>query len=113
MGDRVTNGDSAVTTDNAGSAYGVQFGADKIKSFGQWQIKALSRRLEQNAWVNKLGDSDAYGGAVNSEGTEVVLKIGLAKRCTLGVDYYSMNRINGANATSKTSLIQTDVVYKF
>ncbi|MCB4791046.1 MAG: putative porin [Elusimicrobia bacterium] len=112
-GDTITNGDSKPTTDKDGSAIGVKFGADKISEFGQWQVAYMARELKANAWLNKLGDSDAYGGANNSKGFEAVFTMGLTKACSLGIDYYAMDKINSATATTPKSLVQADVVYKF
>ena len=113
FGDMVANSAPAPTADKNGSAFGVSFGDAKVSKFGQWKIKYVQRRLESNAWLAKLGDSDAYGGALNSSGYEAALELGLTKSASLGIDYYSMDKINGATTTTPKSLVQFDLVYKF
>lgn len=112
-GDSSSNSDKKATSDTAASAYGIKFGDAKIAKFGQWQLTYVQRSVETNAWLNKLGDSDAYGGATNSKGYEATLTVGLTKNTVLGMDYYAMDKIKGATATTPKSLLQCDVVYKF
>jgi hypothetical protein len=111
--DMISNSDSKPTSDKNGSSYGLRFGNEKVQEFGNWQIVYMARRIETNAWLNTLGDSDAFGGANNSSGYEAILAYGLTKSATLNIDYYSMDKIVGATATTPKSLIQFDVVYKF
>lgn len=111
--DMVNNADKKITSDNAGGSYGFRFGSEKIHEFGNWQFVLMQRGLGANAWLNKLGDSDAYGGAVNSTGYEAIVTYGLTKTASIGVDYYQMDKIAGATATTTKSLVQVDVVYKF
>jgi hypothetical protein len=113
FGDTITNGDAKVSSDAAGYLYGLKFGDDKISSFGQWDVVYMLRRLEKNSWLNLLGDSDSYGGAVNSAGYEAIVDFGLTNAATLTLDYYKMDAILGATAASPKSLIQCDIVYKF
>jgi len=112
FGDAVSNADAAPAADKSGSAYGIKFGHAKVSSFGQWEVRYIRRELQQNAWLNKLGDSDAYGGAVNSGGYEALATLGLTKSAGLCIDYYVMELINGTAKTPK-SLVQLDLVYKF
>ena len=111
FGDYVTNSADGVDEDKDGYLAGICFGHKKVSGFGTWQLKYMLRHLEANAWLNKLGDSDAYGGSTNAEGYEVALSYGLAKNTSLGIDYYAMNKITGTSAPK--SLIQIDIVQKF
>lgn len=113
FGDFITNGDSKPTSDKAANAYGLKVGNEKINGFGDWQATYLQRRLENCSWLNKLGDSDTYGGAVNTSGMEMILAFGLTSSAQLNLDYYNIDLINGATKTTPKSLIQCDVVYKF
>ena len=113
FGDMVTNTDPKPASDKDGSNYGFRFGNEKITDFGQWQAVYMLRRLEANAWPNKLGDSDTYGGKVDSSGYEAIFTLGLTKASTLVIDYYNMDKITNPTAATPASLIQFDIVYKF
>ncbi|MDR3111641.1 MAG: putative porin [Elusimicrobiota bacterium] len=98
-----------------GYLFGIGFGNEKLEKFGAWQIKFMHRYLERNAIPLGLGDSDAYGGAGNAQGQEVIFNFGLAKNLYFGVDYYSMEQIEAVNGKSKVpkSVVQLDLNYKF
>jgi hypothetical protein len=113
FGDYSTNSNADVTSNMNASCYGVQFGSLKIEKFKDWNVRYLMRRIEANAWPNKLGDSDAYGGDNNTQGFEAVVNFGLTRSLTLTLDYYSMDRIIGSTARTPKSLVQCDMVYKF
>jgi hypothetical protein len=107
--------------DETGYALGLKFGDKKVKDWGQWQFKYVYRRLERDAWPDFLPDSDAYDGDTNVKGHEFILKYGLAKNVTLGLDYYLMQPIQTLSGVSdhsngsdnKQHLLQVDVVLKF
>jgi hypothetical protein len=113
FGDMVSNSDTKPTSDKDGSAVGLTIGSPKIAALGTWQITYIDRKLGQNSMLAGLGDSDAYGGALNSKGYEAVVTLGLTKNASLGIDYYSMDKINSATATTPKQLVQIDLVYKF
>ena len=108
-------------TDRDGWATGFKFGDKKVQKNGQWQAKYIYRRLERDAWVDFLPDSDAYDGDTNVKGHEVIFEYGLAKNVTLGLDYYYMEPIKTLPGVSDHSLgpdneqqvVQVDVVTKF
>ncbi len=107
--------------DDSGWAAGLAFGDSKVSKKGQWQIKYIYRRLERDAFLDCLPDSDAYDGDTNVKGHEVALTYGLAKNVTLGIDYYNMEPIKTLSGISDHSygssnsqqVIQTDIVVKF
>ena len=120
FGDITTNIEDAVKNNNQGSAYGFSFGHDKIGGFGQWQVKAMHRTLEKNSiptTTKAFGDSDAYGGSMNSTGYEAILAFGLTSNTTLNLDYYDMRlkdrALAGKAGDEPKSLLQVDLVYKF
>jgi hypothetical protein len=113
FGDTTKNTNSKVKTDKNASAYGLRFGDEKIQKFGNWQLTYMLRKIEKNAWLNKLGDSDAYGGENNSKGYEGILNFGLTSNTSLALDYYSMDKIIGKTSTTKKTVLQVDVVCKF
>ena len=98
-------------TDNEGFIAGVKFGAKKVKKRGAWQTTISYRYLEKDAWFDSFPDSDAYGGATNTEGLEVAISYGLSRSTKLGIDYYVMDTIQGES--DKQSVLQLDVSFKF
>jgi len=101
----------SVSEKDEGYLAGVKFGCKKVRMARQWQIKALYRRLEQDAWLDIFPDSDAYGGDTGVKGYEFVFKYGLAKNISFALDYYRMKRINGNSMDE--DLLQADINIKF
>ncbi|MFH1854386.1 MAG: putative porin [Candidatus Omnitrophota bacterium] len=107
--------------DNDGYVAGFKFGDKKVEKKGEWQAKYIYRRLERDAWLDALPDSDAYDGDTNVKGHEIVFEYGLGKNVTLGLDYYFMEPIKTLSGVSDHSLgssneqqvLQADVVMKF
>lgn len=99
-----------VDDDNTGYLFGVKFGDKKVKELGNWQAKVNYRKLEKDAWLDFLPDSDFFGGATGIEGTEFEFAVGLSKNVTLGVDYYKSEEIDG---NEEENLVQVDLVVKF
>lgn len=113
IGDVASNSNTTPKSDTGASCYGVRIGADSVAGFGQWQLVALSRRLEANSWLNKLGANDPYGAANNSTGSQEQLNMGLSKALTLAFTYFKYDKINGANSTTPQDIFQSDLIYKF
>ncbi|OGS21248.1 MAG: hypothetical protein A3J83_06670 [Elusimicrobia bacterium RIFOXYA2_FULL_40_6] len=111
FGDYVTNPSS--NTANTGYCAGINFGAAKVANLGDWQVKALSRYLETDAWLDTFPDSDSYGGATNCQGYEAIFTYGLSANTSISIDYYSMDKITGKTATTPKTLTQVDLVMKF
>ncbi|MCP4626463.1 MAG: hypothetical protein GY850_23580 [bacterium] len=96
---------------NGGHLLGVKFGDKKVSKRHQWQARVMYRRLERDAWLDVLPDSDAYSGRTNADGFEAVLKYGLMKNVSLGLDYYHMEHIQGASRSE--NVLQIDLGLKF
>lgn len=105
---------SDADSDNTGWLAGVKIGPG-VKKFGDWEIKYNYRRLEKDAWLDFLPDSDFYGGATNVKGHEVELKFGLDKHVSLAVDYYNTRKIDPApgETDEPENLFQFDISFKF
>jgi hypothetical protein len=105
---------SDADNDNTGWLAGLKFGRS-VKQLGDWEFKYNYRRLEKDAVLDFLPDSDFYGGKTNSQGHEFELKLGLAKHVSLAMDYYRSEKIDHASgATSQPEdLFQFDVKFKF
>jgi len=105
---------SDADNDNVGWLGGVRFGRS-VKKLADWEVKYNYRRLEKDAVLDFLPDSDFYGGDTNVEGHEIELKFGLAKNVWLALDYYRSQKID--HAPGKTdepqNLFQFDVNFKF
>ena len=98
-------------SNNRGGLIGLTVGNKKVKQFGSWQSKIIYRYIEADAWLDMLPDSDAYGGATNTKGLELILKYGLSKNISVVLDYYMMDVIDGTS--NSQSLAQLDFNVKF
>lgn len=109
LGSYVNN--RTISSEDEGHLIGFKMGDKKVKKKYQWQIKAMYRRLERDAWLDIFPDSDAYSGETNVKGYEVVLQYGLLDNVSLALDYYFMKRIRGKSLSE--SLLQADLNVKF
>ncbi len=91
---------------------GVKVGHTSMKKFGDWSFEYSYRRLEKDAWLDVLPDSDFYGGATNVKGHEAILNVGLWKNIWLSFDYYNSRKILGYPKQTE-NLIQVDLNFKF
>ena len=90
---------------------GFKFGDKKVKDWAQWQFKYNWRRIEQDAWLDILPDSDFFDGDTGVQGHEFIFVFGLAKNLTLGFDYYLAETIGSPNRNQ--DLLQIDLIFKF
>jgi len=105
--------DSDADKNNVGWLGGVKFGRS-IKKLADWELKYNYRRLEKDAVLDILPDSDFYGGKTNAQGHEIELKFGLAKHVYLALDYYRAEKIDHAPGhEDPENLFQFDVNFKF
>lgn len=98
-------------TASSGMAFGLAFGEKKIKDKGQWQIKYVYRKLEKDAWLDFLPDSDTYGGKTDVKGSEIIAQYGLTKNVVFGLDYYKIENMHGT--IKPETVLQTDIQFKF
>ena len=99
--------------ENMGWLAGLKVGHKKVKKFGQWQAKYMYRYLERDAWLDIFPDSDARGGATDTEGHELAFKFGLHKYVSVGLDYYYTMPIENTYPGDGEHLLQFDVQFKF
>lgn len=109
FGDYVKNPDP--DEDNTGYAVGFKFGHKKVKKPGNWQFKYINRKIEKDAWLDNLPDSDAYSGKTGVKGNEFIFEYAIKENVILGLDYYEMEKI--ADSDSKQQVLQADLVVKF
>lgn len=108
FGDYVHNPDP----DNGGNAWlvGFTFGEEKIKEFGQWRAQYSYRRLEKDAILDILPDSDFFEGCTGVQGHEAIFEYGIGKNTWLSLDYYRTEKIRGSE---DGHLFQLDWNFKF
>lgn len=104
--------DSDAASNNKGSLYGFKVGGKSVIGLKSWQIKINYRKLEKDAWLDFLPDSDFYGGATDVKGMEYELKLGLSKKVSMGIDYYHSKPILG-DTDVKQDVFQADLIVKF
>jgi hypothetical protein len=110
-GDIISNPDP--DDNDIGWLIGAKLGAKKVSKKGQWQAKLQYRRLETDAWVDWLSDSDFYSGATNAKGTELIFQYAPLDNCIFGVDWYHTRPITGSSTNRTEDLVQLDMVFKF
>lgn len=80
---------------NQGYLGAFSIGQKKIHKWGDWQFEAGYRRLESDAVLDSLTDSDFHLGGTNYKGYFIGGKIGLFEGTTLGARWMSANEISG------------------
>lgn len=96
---------------NNGWIVGAKLGHKKVGKPKTWQVKYQYAKLEKDAWVDFLPDSDRWAGNTDTKGHEVVLEYAIKNNVVLGLDYYLSDHISAAE--NQEQLIQADVVIKF
>ena len=110
FGDYIHNPDPP-SGDRDGWLIGGKIGYAKVGKSKEWQAKYMYRKLEKDAWLDVLPDSDFYGGATDVKGHEVVFEYGLMDNVIFAMDYYNAQRLSGDKRTE--NLFQADVTFKF
>jgi hypothetical protein len=110
FGEYVNNPDPS--DDNQGFIAGLRMGHTSMKKFGDWLFEYSYRKLEKDAWLDVLPDSDFYGGATNVKGHEAIFNFGLWKNIWLALDYYNSRKIVG-DPKQTENLVQVDFNLKF
>lgn len=82
--------------DNQAWLVGLSFGEEKVKDLGQWAFTYNYRRLERDAVLDILPDSDFFEGETNAKGHEAIFAYGIGKNMFLSLDYYNNEEIDGS-----------------
>ncbi len=98
-------------TGKSGYMLGFGLGADKVAKFGDWVLKYNYARLEKNAVLDILPDSDRYEGKTNIRAHEIALDFGLGENTWLGLDVYRAQLLTAPRAPS--TVVQVDWNMKF
>jgi polyhydroxyalkanoate synthesis regulator phasin len=101
----------APSTEDTGYVYGIKFGHEKIAKLNDWLFMARYEKLEQNAWLDFLPDSDTYDGRTNVRGTKFQLQYGLMKNVWATTTYFDSKMLSGGAQTDKR--FQFDLNWKF
>lgn len=109
FGEYLSNSDPS--SDNKGYLYGFKTGYQKVSEPLQWQVQVSNRKLEKDACLDILPDSDFYGGKTDVKGYEAVFSAGVYKNTILNLDYYCTKNMTGNEIEEK--LYQADLNYKF
>lgn len=98
-------------TGKSGYMVGFGFGSAKVAKFGDWAFKYNYARLERNAVLDILPDSDRYSGKTNIRAHEIGFDFGLGESTWLGLDIYRAQLLSSPGSPS--TLVQVDWNMKF
>ena len=96
-----------------GQSYGVSLG--KAKNLKTWELGYSYAKLEKDATVGFLTDSDRWGGGTDGQGHKVYGKYQLLKNAQLGATYFFANekKISDAAKTTDYDRLQIDLSVNF
>lgn len=97
--------------DDNDTGFLVGLGLGKAKEPGQVEFGYNYRKLEKNAVVGALTDSDSFGGGTDGSGHKVTGKLKIAKDWDLGVTYF-MQEV-GLDISKDYDRLQVDLALKF
>jgi polyhydroxyalkanoate synthesis regulator phasin len=102
---------TAASKRNNGFMTGFYFGDEKVTDKKQWQFKYSFRRLEADADLDVLPDSDFYGGATGVYGHKATIQYGLMKNVWYEMNYFRSEKLDSPK--NPENIIQTDLNFKF
>ena len=108
-GQSVKNQDCSTTYDS-GFQYGISFG--KAKNPHSFELGYNYAKLEKDAVLGALTDSDRWGGGTDGKGSRVYGKYVVAKNTTIGLTYFVDDKGISGKATDYKRL-QADLCYSF
>ncbi len=116
MGGYVKNPDPS--SNGHGYLAGFTMGYPDIKNGCEWALEYTFRRLEKDAWLDFMPDSNFYSGNTNVMGHRVKLLVGLMKNTALGVTYYDTWKVRNTTSglvgnPSEEQYIQADLLFRF
>ncbi len=101
----------APSTKDTGYVYGIKFGHEKVAKLNDWLFMARYEKLERDAWLDFLPDSDTYDGRTNVRGTKFQLQYGLMKNVWATTTYFDSKMLSGGAQTDKR--FQFDLNWKW
>lgn len=107
----VKNNDASTAFDS-GMQYGISFG--KAKNPRTFEVGYVYQKLEKDAVLGALTDSDRWGGGTDGKGSKVYGKYAVSKNLTVGLTYFVDDKgIADASKTADYKRMQADLVYAF
>jgi hypothetical protein len=96
-----------------GQQYGISLG--KAKNLKTWELGYSYAKLEKDATVGFLTDSDRWGGGTDGQGHKVYGKYQLLKNAQLGATYFFANekKISDSAKTTDYDRLQVDLSVNF
>ena len=96
-----------------GQCYGVALG--KAKNLKTWEMGYSFTKLEKDATVGFLTDSDRWGGGTDGQGHKVYGKYQLRKNLQAGATFFFANerKISDAAKTTDYDRLQIDLSVNF
>ena len=101
---------------DTGLVYGVKFGYEKVTNLNEWQFSARYAKLEQNAWLDFLPDSDTWDGRTGVKGPKVQLQYGLFKNVWATATYFNSKMLHAmhlVDGSQEENRVQFDLNWKF
>jgi len=108
-GEYVTN--RKTSRDDDGYGIGVKVGHDRVRKKGQWQAGFSYNRLERDAWLDILPDSDTFNGGTNYKAWIAKFTYGLMDNVDFATTYISSESLRGPSRDDDR--FQVDLVFKF
>jgi polyhydroxyalkanoate synthesis regulator phasin len=101
----------APSNKDTGYVYGVKFGYEKVTQLNEWLFQARYAKLQRDAWLDFLPDSDTYDGRTNVKGFKYQLQYGLFKNVWATATYFDSQMLSGG--PQKENRYQIDLNWKF
>ncbi len=96
---------------NYGFLTGFLFGDEKATDKGRWQFRYFYERLESDANLDVMPNSNFYGGATGVYGHKAAFSYGLMKNVWVQWNYYRVEKIQSPKQPE--NVLQTDLNFKF
>lgn len=96
--------------DQIGCTVGMELGKVTEK-FGSWKAFLFRKRVESDASLGALTDSDFGGGGTNHKGYILGAQMGLNKWASVGVKYFRADEVDGTQ--NRVDTLQADLQLKY
>lgn len=98
--------------DNKGAAAGIEFGTAKMAKLGDYSLRYLTRRSEDNVGWNLMEDADKEAGSGRgTEGSQIALTLGLAENVSFTFEQYDLKYIDYDGKPWKDTRFEVNVKF--